>query len=231
MKNVQKDTLKPYGVVLRRTYSASKLKLELEQLCGVNLDGCYKNAQGLIDFNVLCEMGMKLVGRERFAEILERSVKKQFADNMIWRFLKKHFNLDVAIPGITGYYSKAALKANLIVNTGHKMYADRIGGTNGQGAATAMAYGTGTNAAAAGDTSLQTEVARAAATITNQTTSTTGDTERWVYTFTAAGTQTVTEEGLLDNNTSGGTLLARNVFSGIPMLANDTIQFTHNIQS
>lgn len=218
-----------HGEVYRQAFSGNRLKQLLEQKTGVNLDDC-ANEQGILDFNLLCERGLQLLPKVEFEVILQQSVIKQFADNALWRFLKRHFNLDLAIPFITGYWTKAALKGNLIVTTGHKAYADQISGMTTT-PFTAMAYGTGTNAAAAGDTALQTEVARAAATITSQTTSTTGDTAQWVHTFTAAGTQAITEEGLLNNNTSGGILLARQVFSAVNMVVNDTIQFTHKIQS
>jgi len=58
-----------------------------------------------------------------------------------------------------------------------------------------LAYGTGTTAAAAADTALQTEVARAAATITRITTSKTNVTCQWVHTITAGVTQAITEGG------------------------------------
>lgn len=230
MKKHISNKLDPKGTVYRQAYSASRLKELLEAKLGVNMDSCM-DEKGVIDFNVLCDVAFAMgISRDDFAVLLKKSVKKQFADNFIWRFLRRNFNLDLAIPFITGYYTVKAVKGNLIVSTGHKAYADQIGGTTTT-AFTAMAYGTGTTAAAAGDTALQTEVARAAATITNTTTSTTGDTEQWVHTFTAGGTQAITEEGLLNNNSSGGILLAHQVFSAVNMVTNDTLQFTHKIQS
>ena len=92
-------------------------------------------------------------------------------------------------------------------------------------------YGTGTTAAASGDTALQTEVARGAATISRVTTSTTNDTAQYVRVFTAAATQAITEEGLLDNNSSDGNLLAHQVFSAINMVSGGICQFTYKIQS
>lgn len=223
------DNVNPKGTVTRQTFSGSKLKSLLEKKTGANFDNCM-NSNGLIDFDILCEMGITILGKERFAEVKMESVKLQFADNALWRLLKKNFGLDLAIPFITGHYTKNALKGNLVVNTGHKKYADQVGGTTSV-PVTAMAYGTGAVAASASDTGLGTEVERGAATVTNTTTTNTGDTEQWVKTFTATGSQVITEEGLLDNNTSGGILLARQVFSAINMQTNDTVQFTHKIQS
>ena len=220
----------PKGVATRRLYSGDKLKALLEAKYHVNLDACL-NSQGAIDFNALCLMAFDLgISKEEFKKLLDKSAKKMFAGNFLWKFLRVYFNLDLAIPFVTGYYTSKAIKANLIVTTGHKAYADQIGGTT-SAAFTAMAYGTGSSGPAAGDTTLGTEVARAAATITNTNTSTTGDTEQWVHTFTAGGAQAITEEGILNNNTSGGILLARQVFTAVNMVLNDTIQFTHKIQS
>lgn len=218
-----------HGEVYRQAFSGSRLKQLLEQKTGVNLDDC-ANEQGIIDFNLLCAKGLSLLPKAEFKVLLDQSIIKQFADNALWRFLKRNFNLDIAIPFITGYWTKAALKGNLIVTTGHKAYADQISGMTTT-PFTAMAYGTGTTAAAAGDTALEAEVARGAATITSQTTTTPGDTAQWVKTFTAAGTVVVTEEGLLNNNTSGGILLARQVHSAVNMVVNDTLQYTHKITS
>lgn len=229
MTSGMKDTNQPHGMVYRRTFSGQKLKDLLEKKTGLNFNSSI-NSKGIIDFDGLCSMALSIMSKKEFEPILEASVKKQFADNFIWRFLKRNFKIDLAIPFLTGYYSTAPLKGNLITTVGHKIFADQVGGTTTT-PVTAMAYGTGVVAAAIGDTALGTEVARGAATVTNTTTTTTGDTEQWVKTFTAAGTQAITEEGLLDNNTSGGKLLARQVFSAINMILNDTVQFTHKIQS
>lgn len=124
---------------------------------------------------------------------------------------------------------------NLVVSVGKKRAADLLGGTNTPATMTALAIGTGTNAAAAGDTALQTEITtqggqRHAATVTNITTTTTGDTEQWQWTWTFTGSFAVTEEGILDNNASGGTLLARNTFSAVNVVSGDSLQVTHKIQ-
>lgn len=224
------NQIQPKGEVYRQAYSSQTLKELLEAKFHVNLNSSM-NSQGVIDFNALCAMAFDLgITKEEFKTLLDKSRKKLFADNALWRFLKKNFDLDLAIPFLTGYYTTRALKGNLVTNAGHAGYAGQIGGSTST-AFTAMAYGTGTTAAAVTDTALQTEVARAASTISRVTTSVTNDTFRSVHTFTAGGTQAITEEGLLDNNVSGGNLLAHQVFSAVNMVLNDTLQFTHSIQS
>jgi hypothetical protein len=228
------NKVNPVGEVYRQAYSGDIMKKLLEKELGLNFDASYVryvNGKGVIDFNVLCAMAFDAgISKEDFKRIRDKSIKKQFADNYLWRFFKKNFNKDIAIPFITGHYTTKALKGNLVTNAGHAGYSGQISGVTST-AFTAMAYGTGTTAAAATDTALQTEISRAAATITQQTTSTTNDTAQWVHTFTAGGSQAVTEEGILDNNSSGGHLLAHQVFSAVNMVLNDTIQFTHKIQS
>lgn len=96
-----------------------------------------------------------------------------------------------------------------------------------------LAIGTGTTAAAAGDTALQTEIttnggARAAATCTRVTTTVTNDTAQLEYTWTFSGSFAVTELGILSAN-SGGTLLARSVFAAINVLSGDGLNLKYKI--
>lgn len=162
--------------------------------------------------------------------------KPMFADNLLWRLLKRFFGLDLQIPFLTGIWTiNPIARPNLIVNTGHKRYADQIGGT-ATTPMTALAIGTSTTAAAAGDTALGAEITtsgggRGAATVSNTTTLITGDTEQWQKTWSITGSLAITEEGIFDNNTSGGTLLAHNIFSVVNVVNSDTFQVTHKIQS
>lgn len=159
--------------------------------------------------------------------------KAMFRWNFLGSLIHKLFGLDLQIPFITGYSSIKPVVQNLVTTVGKGIVA---GQTNGVTTApvTAIAVGTGTNAAAAGDTALQTEITdsglgRGAATTSRVTTTTTNDTAQWVKSFTVTGTKAVTEEGLLDNNTSGGNLLARQVFSAINVVNGDTLQITHKL--
>ena len=96
-----------------------------------------------------------------------------------------------------------------------------------------LAIGTGTTAAAAGDTTLQTEIAsgggsRAAATLSRVTTSVTNDTAQLVYTWTFSSSFAVTECGVFSAS-SGGTLLARQVFAALNVASGDTLAITYKV--
>jgi len=112
---------------------------------------------------------------------------------------------------------------NLVVTAGKNWVADRMNDANT--VMTHMALGTGTNAAAAGDTTLQTEIDR------NALTSTTVSTNTVAYGCTWAagdGTGAITEAGLFDA-ASTGDMLARTVFSVGNKGASDSITITWTI--
>ena len=112
---------------------------------------------------------------------------------------------------------------NLVVTAGKEWVADRM--NNANTVMTHMALGTGTNAAAVGDTTLQTEIDR------NALTSTTVSTNTIAYGCTWAagdGTGAITEAGLFDA-ASGGDMLARTVFSVVNKGASDSITITWTI--
>ena len=112
---------------------------------------------------------------------------------------------------------------NLVVTAGKNWVADRM--NNANTVMTHMAVGTGTNAAAAGDTTLQTENDRNALTSTTVTTNAVAYVATW-----AAGdaTAALTEAGILDA-ASGGDLLARTVFSVVNKGAADSMTITWTI--
>lgn len=96
-----------------------------------------------------------------------------------------------------------------------------------------IAVGTGTDAAAAGDTTLGTEITdsgleRAAGTGTRETTTVANDTAQLTKTFTVTGTKAVTEAGIL-NAAAAGTLLARQVFSAINVVSGDSLAISWRI--
>jgi len=112
---------------------------------------------------------------------------------------------------------------NLVVTAGKNWVADRM--NNANTVMTHMALGTGTNAAAVGDTTLQTEIDR------NALTSTTVSTNTIAYGCTWAagdGTGAITEAGLFDA-ASTGDMLARTVFSVVNKGASDSITITWTI--
>jgi hypothetical protein len=88
------------------------------------------------------------------------------------------------------------------------------------------ASGTGTNAEAAGNTTLQTDsgVARASGTASNLS----AGLYRSVGTQSYSGGLAITEHGLFSAS-SGGTLLDRSVFSAINVVNGDSIQFTYTL--
>lgn len=112
---------------------------------------------------------------------------------------------------------------NLVTTAGKGHIAAKIAATtNSPVSMTHMAIGTGTTAAAVGDTTLGTEGGRVS--LTNAVVST--NTITYTATFPAAtGTGAVTEAGIL-NASSGGTLLCRTVFPVVNKAAGDSIAIT-----
>jgi len=142
--------------------------------------------------------------------------------------------IEIILRGADGKVKETREVKNLIVTTGKAavaglMLAD-IGGT----AFDYIAIGTGTDAAAAGNTALQTEITtnggqRTTGTGTRVTTSVTDDTAQLVASWTFTGSFAVTEAGIL-NAASDGTLLARQVFSAINVVSGDSLQITWKVQ-
>ena len=124
---------------------------------------------------------------------------------------------------------------NLVVNAGLAGAASRLNAAGGEAAFDYLAVGTGTTAANATDTTLETEItdsglARAQdASPTRETTAVTNDTAVLDYTWTASGTKAVTEAGIF-NAASSGTMLARQTFAAINVVSGDTLKITYKIQ-
>lgn len=121
----------------------------------------------------------------------------------------------------------AVRKDNGIVNNGFSFIANSIGNRAAAGATAAMgwiAVGTGTTAFAATQSALVTELVRQASTFSHTT-----GTKIFTFTTTfAAGvaTGTITEAGVFNQSTVGGTMLDRVVFTGIAKAASDTLTQT-----
>lgn len=129
-------------------------------------------------------------------------------------------------------YDSGWLK-NLITNAGLAGLASRINGDGSEAAFTYLAVGTGTTAANAADTTLETEIAdsglaRAAGTASRTTTTQTNDTARLTKTFSVTGTKAVTEIGIL-NAGSSGTLLCRQVFTAVNVQNGDSLAVTYDV--
>ncbi len=121
---------------------------------------------------------------------------------------------------------------NLVVTVGKNWVASRMGG-GASAVMSHMAIGTGTTAAAIGDTTVETEVARVALTAAGGTVST--NTIVYACTFaadvpdvTAPTTSPITEAGIL-NAASAGTLLAHTVFPVVNKGEADTMTISWTI--
>ncbi len=157
------------------------------------------------------------------------NIKPLFNPNFLGRFLLKK-GLNVPRVPIFGSWKKSLRVSNLVVNAGMAGVASRINGAGAEAAFTYIAIGTGTTAASASDTALVAEIitgggARAAATASRVTTDVTNDTAQLVVTFNFTASFAVTESGVF-NASSGGTMLARQVFSAINVSSGDSLQVT-----
>lgn len=125
------------------------------------------------------------------------------------------------------------LLATVFTNAGTAIITNRIiqAGT----APKNIGWGTGTNAAAVGDTALQTEAApttaggRTVGTESRTTITVTNDNYQVTGTVTAAGSLAITEAGLFDAVTTGN-MLIRSVFSAVNVAISDSIAFTFGLK-
>jgi uncharacterized membrane protein len=132
--------------------------------------------------------------------------------------------LKVEIKDKQGNVKETRELENLVVDTGLAFIASRMKDAT----ATAMSHmgiGTGTTAAASGNTALGTEAARVALTSTTVT----SNAVAYVCSFAAGtGTGAITEAGIL-NGASGSTLLCRTVFSVVNKGASDSMTITWTV--
>lgn len=177
------------------------------------------------------------------------NVKQIFQENV---FAQKLMKLNILSPRwinspfaflvapFLGFYSDEKDTRNLVVTVGKEAAARLLSGVGGIAVMQSIGQGTGATAAAAGDTTLQTEVkadgtgaagvhAVAAATTSIVTTTTTNDTAQFVGTVSETATIAVTESGLF-NATTSGTLLARQTFTAVNVVTGDSLQFTWKIK-
>jgi len=113
---------------------------------------------------------------------------------------------------------------NIVVTDGKEYIASRMKDATAT-AMSHMAIGTGTTAAAAGDSALETEAGRVALTSTTVT----SNAVAYVATFAAGtGTGAITEAGIL-NASSSGDRVCRTVFSGMSKGAADTLGSTWTV--
>lgn len=132
-------------------------------------------------------------------------------------------HLQIVLTDENGNIKQDITVKNLIVTTGRNWLASRMTAT--PSLMSHMAVGTGVNAAALGDTTLQTEAGRVAlassATANNVTT--------YSATFGAGvATGAITEAGIL-NAASSGTLLNRAIFPVVNKQASDVMAITWTV--
>ena len=132
--------------------------------------------------------------------------------------------LIVEIKNEKGQVTQTREVKNLVVDTGLAYIASRMKDATAT-AMSHMAIGTGTTAAAAGNTALVTEADRNALTSTTVT----ANAVAYVASFAAGeGTGAITEAGILNANSSG-TLLCRTVFSVVNKGASDSMTITWTV--
>jgi hypothetical protein len=134
--------------------------------------------------------------------------------------------LNIRVTGEDGTTKTDTTINNLVVTAGQEWVADLMQAGTGT-PMSHMAVGTGTNAAAAGDTALQTEAARVALSVAGGTR--TGASIEFVGVYPAGtGTGSLTEAGIF-NATPAGTMLARTVFTAIAKGASDSLTITWTV--
>lgn len=141
-----------------------------------------------------------------------------------------------------GQLKQLHIDEDLITSAGKAAVANMlISGTTDISGFSHIVIGSGDTAASTGDTALENEYKRAAASLSRITTSATNDTTQLVFTFssgnpsglygTSTGSQAIDESGVI-NEVSGGTLLCRQTFSDLNLDwdGGDSLQITWKIQ-
>jgi hypothetical protein len=143
---------------------------------------------------------------------------------MLHDTIKMTGDLKIVLTDENGQIKHEQEVKNLVVTVGKNFIASRMKDTTDT-AMSHMAIGSGTTAAAVGDTALGNQLGRVSLTSTTVTTNNVA----YVATFPAGtGTGAVTEAGLF-NASSSGTLLCRTVFSVINKGAADTLGITWTV--
>ena len=143
---------------------------------------------------------------------------------MIQDSIKLTGELRITVTNPKGNVKHEVVVPNLVVTASKNLIASRLKDTT-DAAMSHMAIGTGSTAAAAGDTTLGTEAGRVALTSTTVT----ANAVAYVATFGAGtGTGAITEAGLF-NASSSGDMLCRTVFSVINKGAAYTLGITWTV--
>jgi len=145
---------------------------------------------------------------------------------MIEDFIKATGQLNIQVVGADGSIKHNQTAENLVVTAGKVFIASRMAGTS-SAVMSYMAIGTGTTAAAVGDTALQSQSAIVALTSTTPS----SNTVVYVASFpagTPASLTAITEAGIF-NASSSGTMLCHTIFAAINKDVGDTMQITWTI--
>ena len=116
-------------------------------------------------------------------------------------------------------------KKNLIVQVGKNFLANAVVNSSAS-PFVAIAIGTGTSAASTSDTTLQTEIVRAAFTTSSVSTNVVSLSNTYAA---GTGTGAITEAGIFNNATSGGVMLSHVVFSAVNKGSLDTLTINWTI--
>jgi pyruvate/2-oxoacid:ferredoxin oxidoreductase beta subunit len=144
---------------------------------------------------------------------------------MIRDNVKATGRLVVTLTGKDGKVKEKRDINNLVVDTGEAFIASRMAGTSAA-VMSHMGVGSGTTAAAGGDTALQTAVG---ARVALSSTTVTANAIEYQAAFVAgASTGAITEAGIF-NALTAGTMLCRTVFAVVNKLADDTLSITWTV--
>jgi hypothetical protein len=131
-----------------------------------------------------------------------------------------------------GNLKSRKVQKNLITSAGLGWVASYINGAVPPSNMSHLGVGTGTTAAAIGNTALETEVlSRVAATKSVVTTTVTNDTMRFVATIQNVSTAKDITEAALFNASTSGTMFNRAVFSAVSLAATDSMQLTLDVKA
>lgn len=143
---------------------------------------------------------------------------------MIHDNIKVTGQLGIVVTDEHGNIKEQRQHQNLVVTAGKAWIAARMKTSGAPNEMSHMAVGTGTTAAAVGDTALGTESARV-----SLSSSVSGAVVTYTATFPAGtGTAALTEAGIL-NASSAGTLLCRTVFPVVNKGASDSMAITWTV--
>lgn len=133
--------------------------------------------------------------------------------------------LDIKVHDAAGNLKHSVTVPNLVVSTGRNHLASLLANQSPT-VMSHMAIGTGTNIAAVGDTTLQTQLTRVSLTSTSRT----NNSVTYVATFgTGAGTDGLITEAGIFNAGTGGTMLCRSVFGVVTKTVDDTLTISWTV--